>query len=217
MNLAIGTEFLDPISPQFVADFVAWGAIGARTTESQVHRELASGLSMPIGFKNGTSGDLQIAVDAIRSARSPHHFLSVTKQGLAAIVSTKGNDACHVILRGGTNGPNYDELSVEEAVKRLNIAGLPSRVLIDCSHANSGRDYRRQPAVAEAVATQVEQGSKAIIGVMLESFIEPGAQSLSLQTPLDYGRSITDGCLAWDDTVPVLKNLALASRKRRLG
>jgi 3-deoxy-7-phosphoheptulonate synthase len=217
LNLAIGTEFLDPISPQFVADFVSWGAIGARTTESQVHRELASGLSMPIGFKNGTTGDLQIAVDAIRAAHSPHHFLSVTKQGLAAIVSTIGNDACHVILRGGTHGPNFDELSVQEAGKRLNMAGLLSRVLIDCSHANSGRDYRRQPAVAEAVAAQIEQGSQAIIGVMLESFIEPGAQSLSLQTPLDYGRSITDGCLAWEETVPVLKNLALASRKRRLG
>jgi 3-deoxy-7-phosphoheptulonate synthase len=217
LNLAIGTEFLDPISPQFVADFVSWGAIGARTTESQVHRELASGLSMPIGFKNGTSGDLQIAVDAIRAAHSPHHFLSVTKQGLAAIVSTIGNDACHVILRGGTQGPNYDEISVQEAVKRLNMAGLPSRVLIDCSHANSGRDYRLQPTVAKAIATQIEQGSYAIIGVMLESFIEPGAQSLSLQTPLDYGRSITDGCLAWVDTVPVLKHLALASSKRRLG
>jgi 3-deoxy-7-phosphoheptulonate synthase len=215
VGLPIGTEFLDPISPQFVADFIAWGSIGARTTESQVHRELASGLSMPIGFKNGTTGDLQIAVDAIRSSRSAHHFLSVTKQGLAAIVSTLGNDACHLILRGGSHAPNYDETSVSDAVRRLSVAGLPARVLIDCSHANSGRDYRRQPTVADAVATQVEQGAHAIIGVMLESFIVAGSQSLTSTEPLEYGRSITDGCLSWDDTAPILRRLASASRKRR--
>jgi 3-deoxy-7-phosphoheptulonate synthase len=216
LGLPLGTEFLDPISPQFVADFVSWGAIGARTTESQVHRELASGLSMPIGFKNGTSGDLQIAVDAIRSSRSAHHFLSVTKQGLAAIVATLGNDACHVILRGGSKGPNYDDKSVSEAVRLLTLAGLPARVVIDCSHANSGRDYRRQPEVAEAVAAQVAQGSKAIIGVMLESFIAEGSQPLQLTAPLNYGQSITDGCISWEDTVQLLVRLAQASRKRRL-
>jgi 3-deoxy-7-phosphoheptulonate synthase len=216
LGLPIATEFLDPISPQFVADFVSWGAIGARTTESQVHRELASGLSMPVGFKNATTGDLQVAIDAIRSARSPHHFLSVTKQGLAAIVATRGNDACHVILRGGSNGPNYDEAGVGDAKARLAQAGLPERVMIDCSHANSGRDPARQPRVAESVAEQIEGGESAIFGVMLESFIESGNQPVAPRARLRYGQSITDGCLSFDDTVPVLRRLARAARKRRV-
>lgn len=216
LGLPIGTEFLDPISPQFVADFIAWGAIGARTTESQVHRELASGLSMPVGFKNGTSGDLQVAIDAIRSAHSAHHFLSVTKQGLAAIVSTRGNDACHVILRGGHNGPNFDRESIQNAERLLRNAGLRAGLMVDCSHANSGRKPECQPFVADAVAEQLEQGNRAIRGIMLESFLEAGSQALAPREQLRYGQSITDGCLSWDQTVPVLKRLALASRKRRL-
>jgi 3-deoxy-7-phosphoheptulonate synthase len=215
LGLPIATEFLDPISPQFVADFVSWGAIGARTTESQVHRELASGLSMPVGFKNATTGDLQVAIDAIRSARSPHHFLSVTKQGLAAIVATRGNDACHVILRGGAQGPNYDAASVQNASARLLLAGQPARVMIDCSHANSGRDEARQAVVADAVAEQIERGESAIIGVMLESFIEAGHQPVAPRACLRYGQSVTDACLSFDQTVPVLRRLARASRKRR--
>jgi 3-deoxy-7-phosphoheptulonate synthase len=214
LGLPIGTEFLDPISPQFVADFISWGAIGARTTESQVHRELASGLSMPVGFKNGTTGELQIAIDAIRSARSAHHFLSVTKQGLAAIVATRGNQDCHLILRGGQSGPNYDAANVREAARLLGNAELRPRVMIDCSHANSGKDPARQPTVAEAVAAQLEQGEDAILGVMLESFIVSGAQSVGLRSPLRYGQSVTDGCLGWDETEGVLRRLAVASRKR---
>lgn len=214
VGLPVGTEFLDPISPQFVADYVSWGAIGARTTESQVHRELASGLSMPVGFKNATSGDIQVAIDAIRAAKSPHHFLSVTKQGIGAIVSTRGNDACHVILRGGAHGPNYDEGSVTNTARVLEHAGLLPRVMIDCSHANSGRDPARQPLVAEAIAQQIEQGPSAVFGLMLESFLVGGAQKVQPREQLTYGLSITDACLSWDDTVPVLRRLAVASRKR---
>lgn len=213
--LPVATEFLDPITPQFVADFVSWAAIGARTTESQVHRELASGLSMPVGFKNGTSGSVQIAVDAIASARHPHHFLSVTKQGLAAIVSTKGNPDCHLILRGGSSGPNYDAASIADASAVLSRAGLPARIMVDCSHANSGKDPGRQPAVAAEVAEFVAQGSKEVFGLMLESFLEDGAQSAGPRERLHYGRSITDACLSWEATVPVLEHLACAARKRR--
>ncbi len=215
MGLGAGCEFLDTITPQFIADLVTWGAIGARTTESQVHRELASGLSMPVGFKNGTDGDVQIAVDAVRAASHPHQFLSVTKQGLAAIVVTKGNDACHVILRGGHRRPNYHAEDVEAAARALQRAGLPPRLMIDCSHGNSGKDHQRQPAVARDIAAQIADGSPHVFGVMLESHLVGGRQDPRPGQPLVYGQSITDACLAWEDTVPVLEELAKAVRARR--
>jgi 3-deoxy-7-phosphoheptulonate synthase len=215
VGLPTGTEFLDPITPQFVADMVAWGAIGARTTESQVHRELASGLSMPVGFKNGTSGDMQIAVDAIRSAAEAHRFLSVTKQSVAAIFATKGNSECHVILRGGKDGPNYSEQSVDRAAACLEKAGLRAAVMIDASHDNSARDPQRQVPVAEEIARQVASGSRRVFGVMIESFLVEGRQDVVVGTPLVYGQSITDACLGWEDTVPVLGLLARAARARR--
>ena len=215
LGLPAGSEFLDPISPQFYADLVAWGAIGARTSESQVHRELASGLSMPVGFKNGTDGTVQLAVDAIMSSAHPHHFLSVTKQGVAAIVSTRGNPECHVILRGGSNGPNYGRAAVGEVVAKLEGAGVPGRVMIDCSHANSGKDHTRQPAVAADIATQIADGSDAIFGVMVESFLVDGNQDHTKVESLVHGMSITDKCLGWESTEPVLRDLADAVRKRR--
>jgi 3-deoxy-7-phosphoheptulonate synthase len=215
LGLATATEFLDPITPQFVADVVAWGAIGARTTESQVHRELASGLSMPVGFKNGTSGEVQIAVDAVRSAAAPHHFLSVTKQGLAAIVATRGNPQCHIILRGGSNGPNYSEECIASAASSLEKAGLRPSVMVDTSHANSGKDPRNQPRVAQEIARQVAQGSFRVFGLMVESFLVGGRQNVVAGQPLTYGQSITDGCLGFDDTVPLLEGLAEAVVKRR--
>jgi 3-deoxy-7-phosphoheptulonate synthase len=215
LGLGAGCEFLDTITPQFIADLVTWGAIGARTTESQVHRELASGLSMPVGFKNGTDGNVQIAVDAVRAASHPHSFLSVTKQGLAAIVSTRGNDACHVILRGGVRKPNYQADEVEVACRALQRAGLAPRLMVDCSHGNSGKDPNRQPAVARDLAAQVADGSPAIFGVMIESHLVGGRQDPKPGQPLAYGQSITDACLAWDDTVPVLEELAKATRARR--
>ena len=215
MGLPAGCEFLDTITPQFIADLVTWGAIGARTTESQVHRELASGLSMPVGFKNGTDGNIQIAVDAIRAASHPHQFLSVTKQGLAAIVVTRGNDACHLILRGGHRRPNYHAEDVEAAARALQRAGLAPRIMIDCSHGNSGKDPARQPAVARHVATQVADGSRSVFGVMIESHLVGGRQDVRPGQPLTYGQSITDACLTWDDTVPVLEELAKAARARR--
>jgi 3-deoxy-7-phosphoheptulonate synthase len=215
MGMPVGSEFLDTISPQFIADLISWGAIGARTTESQVHRELASGLSVPVGFKNGTDGNIQIAVDAIRAARGQHHFLSVTKQGLSAIVTTSGNDACHVILRGSNLGPNYDEESVERIVALLREHGLTDRVMVDCSHGNSAKDYRRQPQVAGAVAQQVGGGSEAICGVMIESHLVEGRQDLVPGKKLVYGQSITDACISWNDTVPILERLAESVRARR--
>jgi 3-deoxy-7-phosphoheptulonate synthase len=215
LGLPTGTEFLDPISPQFVADLVSWGAIGARTTESQVHRELASGLSMPVGFKNGTGGTIQIAVDAVRSAASPHHFLSVTKQGLAAIVSTRGNPQCHVILRGGAKGPNFSAAHVDETAAGLEKAGLMPVVMIDCSHSNSGKDPRRQPEVASEVAKRVAAGDRRIIGLMIESFLVEGRQDPKPDVPLVYGQSITDACLSWERTQPVLAELAEAVQARR--
>src|SRR5690606_34225856 len=213
-RVAPGTEFLDPISPQFVADLVAWGAIGARTSESQVHRELASGLSMPVGFKNGTGGSIAVAVDAIRSSAHPHHFLSVTKQGLAAIVETKGNPHTHLILRGGGGKANFSAEHVAQAVAALNAASVNATVMVDCSHANSGKDPARQPSVADAVACQVEAGDRHIMGVMLESFLVQGNQAVGPRQSLTYGQSITDGCMSWDSTVPVLERLAKARRKR---
>ncbi|MGB8328794.1 MAG: 3-deoxy-7-phosphoheptulonate synthase [Polyangiales bacterium] len=215
LGLPAGTEFLDPISPQFVADLVSWGAIGARTTESQVHRELASGLSMPVGFKNGTRGTVIIAVEAVKAARNPHHFLSVTKQGLTAIVATKGNLDCHVILRGGAGKPNYQPEQVAETVRMLEGAGLQGRVMIDCSHSNSGKDHERQAGVAIAVGQQVAQGSTAVFGVMLESFLVGGRQDQERGVELTYGQSITDACMSWDVTVPVIEGLADSVRKRR--
>ena len=214
IGLPTGTEFLDTISPQFYADLVAWGAIGARTTESQVHRELASGLSVPVGFKNGTDGNVQIAIDAIRAARTSHHFLSVTKQGLSAIVTTTGNDACHVILRGSTRTANYDAASVAETVSLLKEAGLPGVVMIDCSHGNSQKDFAQQPLVAHDVAAQVRAGSAAIAGVMIESHLVEGRQDLGGHQ-LVRGQSITDACVSWKATVPMLDELADAVRARR--
>jgi 3-deoxy-7-phosphoheptulonate synthase len=215
LGLPTALEFLDPITPQFMADLVTWGAIGARTTESQVHRELASGLSMPVGFKNGTGGTLQIAADAVRSAAEPHHFLSVTKQGLAAIVATKGNPHCHVILRGGSNGPNYGAEAVASAVALLEKNKLPGKLMIDTSHANSGKDPSKQPAVAEAIAGQIAAGSQAIFGVMIESYLVSARQEITERAQMTFGQSVTDGCLGWDTTVPVLESLAAAVRARR--
>jgi 3-deoxy-7-phosphoheptulonate synthase len=215
LGLPTGCEFLDPISPQFFADTVTWAAIGARTTESQVHRNLASGLSMPIGFKNGTGGGIQMAVDALRAAASPHSFLSVTEQGLAAIVTTRSNPDCHVVLRGGRDGPNYDADNVQRVLDRLRAADLPLRVMIDVSHDNSGKDYRRQPSVAREVAAQVAGGAAGIVGVMLESFLLEGRQDLREKTALVYGQSITDGCMGWETTVLVLRELAEAVQARR--
>jgi 3-deoxy-7-phosphoheptulonate synthase len=218
LGLPAGSEFLDPITPQFIADLISWGAIGARTSESQVHRELASGLSMPVGFKNGTDGTVQIAIDAICSSANPHHFLSVTKQGVAAIVATMGNSDCHLILRGGSSGPNYDAESVASAGAALAEAGLPRRIMIDCSHANSGKRHDVQPEVVEQVAAQIAGGSREITGVMLESFLEDGRQDHSQESGgsgLTYGRSITDACMSWERTVPVLAALAEAVRQRR--
>lgn len=214
MGLPAGCEFLDMITPQYIADLVSWGAIGARTTESQVHRELSSGLSCPVGFKNGTDGNVRIAVDAIKAASQPHHFLSVTKGGHSAIVSTVGNNDCHVILRGGKE-PNYDAQSVEQACQALAKAGLPQRLMVDASHANSNKDYARQPLVLDDVAGQLAAGDDRIFGVMIESNLVGGRQDLVAgQTPV-YGQSITDGCIDWDSSVQVLENLAQAVRQRR--
>ena len=215
IGLPAGVEFLDPISPQYVSDTVSWGAIGARTTESQVHRELASGMSMPIGFKNGTDGGIQIAIDAVRAAAHPHRFLGVTEQGLAAIVATRGNQDCHVILRGGESGPNYDVTSVQKTASALRSANVPARLMIDASHGNSTKDYRRQPAVVHDVATQIAEGETAVMGMMLESFLVDGRQDLVDAGSLRYGLSITDACMGWDMTVPVLAELADAVRIRR--
>ncbi|MFT4176879.1 MAG: 3-deoxy-7-phosphoheptulonate synthase [Luteolibacter sp.] len=218
LGVPAATEFLDTISPQYVADLIAWGAIGARTTESQIHRELASGLSMPVGFKNGTGGSIQIALDAIKSSSRPHHFLSVTKQGVSAIVSTSGNDSCHLILRGGKSGPNYDAASVEAAATLLREQQLPASVMIDCSHDNSLKDYRNQPQVSANIAQQISNGSKAISAVMIESNLVEGNQKLTPDTSsLVYGKSITDGCMSWEETVHTLDTLAEAVRKRREG
>lgn len=211
----VGSEFLDPITPQFTSDLVTWGAIGARTTESQVHRELASGLSMPVGFKNGTDGGVQIAIDAVRAAAHPHRFIGVTEQGLAGIVSTRGNPDCHVILRGGQSGPNYDAMSVQKILASLRDASLPARIMIDTSHGNSDKDHRRQPIVAREIGAQVAQGELGIVGVMMESFLVDGRQDLRDPAALTYGQSITDACMGWEATVPVLEELAGAVRKRR--
>ena len=215
LGLPCATEFLDTITPQYTADLNSRGAIGARTTESQVHRELASGLSCSVGFKNGTDGNIKIAVDAIKAAAAPHHFLSVTKAGHSAIVSTNGNEDCHVILRGGKEA-NFDAASVEAACVELGKAGLAARVMVDCSHANSRKDYKRQVEVARDIAGQLASGEERILGVMIESHLNPGRQDLQPGKKLDYGVSITDACIGWDDTVVVLDVLAEAVRQRRL-
>jgi 3-deoxy-7-phosphoheptulonate synthase len=209
-----GCEFLDTISPQYIGDLVSWGAIGARTTESQVHRELASGLSAPVGFKNGTDGNVKIAVDALLAARQEHHFLSVHKSGQVAIVETRGNDDCHIILRGG-KAPNYDAASVDQACSELARAKLPGRLMIDCSHANAAKDFRRQAAVAAEVGRQIAGGERRVVGVMVESHLVEGRQDLEAGKPLAFGQSITDGCLGWDDSVRLLEGLAAAVGKRR--
>ncbi len=214
LGLPAGCEFLDMITPQYIADLVAWGAIGARTTESQVHREMASGLSCPIGFKNGTDGNVRIAVDAIQAAAHSHHFLAVTKQGRSAIATTSGNPDCHVILRGGRD-PNYDAANVEDARSGVAAAGLSTSIMIDASHGNSGKRPENQPHVVESVAEQIESGQRHIGGLMLESHLIAGRQDLVLGKPLVYGQSITDGCIGWDTTVQCLDRLARAVERRR--
>ncbi|MCU0869368.1 MAG: 3-deoxy-7-phosphoheptulonate synthase [Burkholderiales bacterium] len=216
LGLPAGCEFLDMITPQYIADLVSWGAIGARTTESQVHRELASGLSCPVGFKNGTDGNVKIAVDAIKAAQQPHHFLSVTKGGVSAIVSTAGNEDCHVILRGGNAGPNFDAASIAAASADLAKAGLAQRLMVDASHANSRKDPQNQIGVADAIAAQVAGGDDRIIGMMIESHLVAGRQDLVPGRALVYGQSITDACIDWDASVAVLEALAEAVRARRV-
>jgi len=214
LGLPAGCEFLDMITPQYIADLVSWGAIGARTTESQIHRELASGLSCPIGFKNGTDGNVRIAVDAVRAASQPHHFLAVTKQGRSAIAATAGNPDCHVILRGG-HVPNYDAPSVEAVCRETLAAGLTTRLMIDASHGNSGKRPERQPLVIEDIAAQIEAGERRIGGVMIESNLVAGRQDLVPGKPLVYGQSVTDGCLDWTSSVRVLERLAAAVARQR--
>ncbi|MEO5766995.1 MAG: 3-deoxy-7-phosphoheptulonate synthase [Polyangia bacterium] len=219
MQLPTGCEFLDTITPQYLADLVSWGAIGARTTESQVHRELASGLSVPVGFKNGTDGNVQIAIDAVLSARHPHCFLGATKEGLTAIVTTNGNPDCHVILRGAANGPNYQAAAVTRVTTALQRASLTPRLMIDCSHGNSGKDPLRQPGVARDIGLQMRSGSRAVAGIMLESHLVAGRQDLPREgghlSSLVYGQSITDACLGWDDTASLLTEMAEHVRTAR--
>jgi 3-deoxy-7-phosphoheptulonate synthase len=214
LGLPAGSEFLDMTTPQYFADLVSWGAIGARTTESQVHRELASGLSCPVGFKNGTDGNVRIALDAVKSASQPHHFLAVTKEGHSAIASTTGNDDCHIILRGGKQ-TNYDAASVDAACAEAEKSGQPGIVMIDASHANSSKKPENQPLVCSDIAAQVASGDNRIIGVMIESNLVAGRQDLVPGKALVYGQSVTDGCIGWDDTVAVLEELAAAVASRR--
>jgi 3-deoxy-7-phosphoheptulonate synthase len=215
LGLPTGTEFLDLLSPQYIADLVSWGAIGARTTESQSHRQLASGLSCPIGFKNGTDGGVQVAADALVAARASHAFMGMTKMGQAAIFETRGNDDAHVILRGGNKGPNHDAASIEAACAVLRKAGLREQVMVDCSHANSGKQHTRQIEVAADLARQIAGGEERIVGVMIESHLEEGRQDLKPGVPLKPGVSITDACIGWAQTEPVLLQLAAAVRQRR--
>lgn len=214
IGMPAGAEFLDTITPQYTADLVSWGAIGARTTESQVHRELASGLSCPVGFKNGTDGSVKVAIDAIKTASSPHHFLSVTKEGQSAIISTTGNEDCHVILRGGKT-PNYEKSSVEDVCSQLSKAGLSPKLMVDCSHANSQKQFELQIDVAKDVGAQVAAGDQRIFGLMIESHINAGRQDHAPGCDLEYGKSITDACIGWQDTVTVLEGLAASVRARR--
>jgi 3-deoxy-7-phosphoheptulonate synthase len=215
LGLPVGCEFLDPIMPQYISDAVSWGAIGARTTESQIHRQLASGLSMPVGFKNRTDGNIDVAVDAVRAAGVQHVFAGIDLTGIPAILRTAGNRDCHLILRGGKAAPNHTAPQVEEALGKLRAAGLPERVVIDASHDNSGKDHARQPGVVADITRQVSGGNEAIVGVMLESFLVEGRQDLGAGAPLTYGQSITDACMSWDTTVGVLDELAAAVGARR--
>ncbi|MDF2690873.1 MAG: phospho-2-dehydro-3-deoxyheptonate aldolase [Gammaproteobacteria bacterium] len=215
IGLPIATELLDTITPQFISDFVAWGVIGARTTESQIHRQLASGLSMPIGFKNGTDGNVQIAIDAILAANSPHHFLGVDRDATAAIIKTLGNQDCHVILRGSNNGSNYDERSIKKTAEHLKSAGLPAHIMVDCSHGNSRKDYKQQSQVARNLANQIAAGSSLVSGVMIESHLIEDRQDLLKGKALRYGQSITDACISFEETIKLLDELAEAVRIRR--
>jgi 3-deoxy-7-phosphoheptulonate synthase len=215
LDLPVGCEFLDPITPQYIADTVAWGAIGARTSESQTHRQLASGLSMPIGFKNRTDGNVQIAVDAVRAAAAPHAFAGIDDAGMPAILHTTGNPDCHIILRGGHGMPNYHVPEVEDALVTLGVAGLPERLVIDASHDNSGKDPEKQFFAAGEIADQIADGNKAIVGVMMESFLVEGRQDLKPGESLLYGQSVTDACIDWQDTVSALERFASAVEARR--
>jgi 3-deoxy-7-phosphoheptulonate synthase len=215
-GIPVGCEFLDPITPQYIADAVSWGAIGARTTESQIHRQLGSGLSMPVGFKNRTDGNVQVAVDAVRAAAEPHAFAGIDPNGTPAILYTRGNSDCHIILRGGKGQPNYEASSVAAALGLLDGAGLPTRVMIDLSHDNSGKDPERQAHVAADVGAQLASGNDAIVGVMLESFLVAGRQDLRPGAEVRYGQSITDGCIGWETTVEVLEGLAASVRARNV-
>jgi 3-deoxy-7-phosphoheptulonate synthase len=214
-GMPVGCEWLDPITPQYIADAVTWGAIGARTTESQVHRQLASGLSMPVGFKNGTDGDIQVAVDACRAAAAGHTFFGVTEYGAAAVVTTSGNSDTHVILRGGRGGPNYSASHVDKALDLVAAAGLPRRLMVDASHGNSGKDYRRQPVVAESLAEQIAAGERGVSGVMLESFLVAGRQNPGKPATLAYGQSVTDACMDMEMTAATLGTLAASVARRR--
>jgi 3-deoxy-7-phosphoheptulonate synthase len=218
-QVPVGCEFLDPITPRYFSDLVTWGTIGARTVESQIHRQLASGLSMPVGMKNRGDGDTQVAIDAVAAAGAPHVCLDIADDGRVSVVTTRGNAHCHVVLRGGATGSNHDRSSVQEVLTRLRAAGLPERVVIDASHGNSGKDYRRQPDVAAAIAAQLAAGETGIVGVMLESFLVDGRQDIATSpAQLTYGQSVTDGCMGWPMTVDTLEMLAeavLARRSRR--
>jgi 3-deoxy-7-phosphoheptulonate synthase len=214
-GIPAGVEYLDILTPQYVADLVSWGAIGARTTESQLHREMASGLSCPVGFKNGTDGSVKVAVDAVLAARSPHRFLSLTQSGQVSIFETAGNEDCHIILRGGAAGTNYDSKSVDAACAALVRAGLPEQVMIDCSHANASKQHQRQLVVAQDVAHQVAGGDARIVGVMVESHLVEGRQEIGARDKMTYGQSVTDACIHWDDTVALLRGLADAVEQRR--
>ncbi|KAI8393374.1 3-deoxy-7-phosphoheptulonate synthase [Radiomyces spectabilis] len=217
MGIPVAVELLDTISPQYLADLISWGAIGARTTESQLHRELASGSSFPIGMKNGTDGNLTIAIDGIRAANVPHHFLGITRAGVVAITHTTGNQDCHVILRGGNQGPNYSAEHVQKAKAQLEKANLPAALMVDCSHGNSNKDHRNQPKVAKSIADQVAAGEESLVGVMIESHLHEGKQNVPADGPmaLKYGVSITDACIDWDSTEDVLETLADAVKARR--
>ena len=217
LGLSVGCEFLDPITPQYIADAVSWGAIGARTSQSQIHRQLASGLSMPVGFKNSTEGDIQGAVNSIAAAASAQVFAGVTEEGRVAIFSTSGNTDCHLVLRGSSAGPNYDEQSVNDALDRLSRAGMPSRVVVDASHGNSGKDHQRQSLVVTDVASRLAGGNRTIAGLMLESFLVPGRQDIVLGRAdrLAYGQSVTDACVGWDETVALVGTVAEAVTRRR--
>lgn len=214
MGLPCATEFLDVVSPQYISDLISWGAIGARTTESQVHRELASGLSCPIGFKNATNGDVSIAIEAVKAAKSRHHFLGITKQGTTAIFETKGNLDTHIILRGGKANPNYAKVHVDSASKLLVQHQLPQKIMIDCSHGNSNKDYKRQSLVLDNICEQLHQGEQNILGIMIESNLKPGNQSIFIES-LEYGKSITDACVGWQETETMLEKIANAVSLRR--